>query len=34
MKMDILDNHKILVIGWPVRPAQTWTKINLYVDVA
>ena len=30
--MDILENHKILVIGWPVRPAQSWTKNNTYVD--
>lgn len=29
-----LGMHRILVIGWPVRPAQSWTKNNTYVDVA
>ena len=28
-----LGEHKILVIGWPVRPAQAWTKNYPYVDV-
>lgn len=32
--MKALEKHKILVIGWPVQPAQEWTKNYPYVDVA
>ena len=31
--LNVLGAHKILVIGWPVRPAQAWTKNYPYVDV-
>lgn len=31
--VNVLGAHKILVIGWPVRPAQAWTKNYPYVDV-
>lgn len=32
--MKNLDKHKILVLGWPVKPAQKWTKNHSFVDVA